>query len=77
MANNRMFLVHPSGVRICLAKYYPSTGWYIPDGRLGVINEAFDNIDFAGDLINPGNGERTSDFGMWGDTSWRLEYESD
>lgn len=30
MANNRMWLVHkPSGASILLAKYYPSTGWYI------------------------------------------------
>ena len=75
MANNRMFLVHPGGVKITLAKYYPSTGWYVPDGRIELLNRAFDEIDFKGGLVNPSTGARTSDYGMRGDTSWTLEYE--
>jgi hypothetical protein len=31
MANTRMFLKNTrTGTRIYLAKYYPSTGWYVP-----------------------------------------------
>jgi len=48
MANNRMYLVNKTtGVRIYLAKYYPSTGWYAPRGIESDMNAAFDKSDFG------------------------------
>lgn len=43
-----MFLFNPkTGVKICLAKYYPSTGWVSEDGLSEHLNEAFDKSDFG------------------------------
>jgi hypothetical protein len=64
MANNRMWLTHkPTGERVLLAKYYPSTGWYVRDDDL---------VDRLTKLFD-GNEHRT----VWGDTGYELEYESD
>lgn len=67
MANNRMFLVNDRlGVRVFLAKYYPSTGWYSPAPDIaGALSKAFEADDTMG--ADPGSGP----------TDWRLAYESD
>jgi hypothetical protein len=63
MANNRMWLINERlGVRVLLAKFYPSTGWFVPhDGLRTVLDTAFD-LD-----------ESTS---QEGSTDWRISYES-
>ena len=62
MANNRMFLVNDRlKVAVCLAKYYPSTGWYLVDSD-DYINQALDLDDAEPDMTGP--------------TDWRLAYES-
>ena len=62
MSNNRMYLVNKKeDKRILLAKYYPSTGWYVFDLE---FVEAMD--DLFGDCV---------DGSMWGETDWEIEYE--
>ena len=87
MANNRMFLVNPTtGARLMLAKYYPSTGWYVPTPEtLGQrLNELFDSTDFR-DI--PPHERAARNFimredlpkargGMWGER-WVVEYETE
>lgn len=66
MANNRMYLKHkPSGKRILLAKYYPSTGWNAAQNAAD-LTLAFTAIQFGPDSEDVGS--------MWG-TDWELEYE--
>lgn len=61
MANNRMWLVNDRlGKRVLLAKYYPSTGWYMVDSA-GADLTAADETDNA--------------VSQWGPVDWRLEYE--
>jgi hypothetical protein len=82
MANNRMFLVNTrTGGRVSLAKYYPSTGWFIPDGAIERVSAAFDEADFG--HLNPEAreakaislhfGQPYSMGGMFGD-EWVLEF---
>jgi hypothetical protein len=83
MANNRMSLVNKTtGVRIYLAKYYPSTGWYPPSNILELLNIGFESSDF-GHLTIEERGAKASQVGfgppyaqggMWGD-DWHLVYE--
>jgi len=80
MANNRMYLVHPgSGQRIMLAKYYPSTGWYPRyEDVYRRLSEGFHAVDFPGRTWEQVQVERVkAPGGMLGDTSWRIEYETD
>lgn len=88
MANNRMWLVHRgSGQKVLLAKYYPTTGWYVFHDDLGErMNELFDRHDFghlsqeqlAANAAAPGfTTQHKSVGGMWGDTNWLIEYETE
>jgi hypothetical protein len=48
MANNRMYLVNPeTGVRIYVAKYFPSLGWYTVGDVEARLNDGFDESDFG------------------------------
>ena len=51
MANNRMYLVNTrTGQEVYLAKFFPSTGWYVPNGMETLqdrLNKAFDESDFS------------------------------
>lgn len=83
MANNRMYLrCVGCGAEFCLAKYYPSSGWFT--GRKG--NDEFnqwleDHRHADGPLIDPVRGfmapwEPGRRHGsMWGDECFVLEYE--
>lgn len=65
MANNNMYLVNTrTGHRVKLAKYYPSTGWYVPYPRT-LTSQLTMSFDDAGEPpeLNHGTGE------------WVLEYE--
>lgn len=79
VANNRMFLVHPeSGEKIYLAKYYPSTGWYV-DTSIEAINKAFNRSDFGSDDWpngEQGKPKQTAAGGLCG-TVWKIEYEAE
>ena len=63
MANNRMWLNvkgHPEK-RILLAKYYPSTGWYLFHTDKNQLNDWFD--------------EHINDGSSWGKTNIELTFE--
>lgn len=48
MANNKMFLVNKrTGVKIYLAKYYPSTGWFSVQNVEANLRSGFDRSDFG------------------------------
>lgn len=91
MANNRMFLVNREGtIKICLGKYYPSTGWFINSCDLVKrLNAAFEHDAFshltpeqraehAQSTLNAGGQFHTSRYSsddqMFGEV-WSLEYE--
>jgi hypothetical protein len=86
MANNRMYLVNKrTATRIYLAKYYPSTGWYAPEGVEERLSKGFDEADFGHlteeqlrkNAAHIGFGvPHISRGGMWGN-EWKLELESD
>jgi hypothetical protein len=60
MANNRLYLKTANGAKkILLAKYYPSTGWYMYHSQ-----EKLDEF-----LESLGDGS------MWGPTDLKLEWE--
>lgn len=61
MANNRMWLVHSSGERILLAKYYPTTNWYLyhDPGEIDIWFEKFKPKDHT-----------------FGDTEFKLEFDT-
>lgn len=62
MANNRMYLTHKgSGDSILLAKYYPSTGWYM-----------FHSQEVMDEFLSKFNPKTT-----FGDTDFELRFESD
>ena len=62
MANNRLYLVNEDGTkRILLAKYYPSTGWYI-----------FHNREQLDEWLESYN----DDMSIYGPTDLHLEYET-
>lgn len=62
MANNRMYLVNKkTGHRITIAKYYPSTGWYVFHDDLHAQLDA----EFSGH----------SEVSDVGNMDWELEYE--
>lgn len=73
MANNRMYLKNTrTGERFYLAKYYPSTGWYIVGDNLDDrLNEFFDVQDFGG-----GERPRFSMGDMYG-AEWVLQFQDD
>ena len=85
MANNRMYLVNTAtGARIMLAKYYPSTGWFLWDNVDGRIDAELEEADFghltieqrAANAAVLGFGVPfTARGGMYG-ADWRLEYET-
>jgi len=58
-----MVLVHASGERITLAKYYPTTGWYFYPYTI-VLNQWFEKVSE--------NKNRQT-----GDTRFHLELEDD
>lgn len=85
MANNRMYLKNTrTGQKVYLAKYYPSTGWYVVaeeslNDRLAL---AFDEADFgylgpeerAAKRAQPKFGPPYSAGGMYG-AEWAIEFE--
>jgi len=82
MANNRMYLVHgKTGNKIMLAKYYPTTGWYVKnEGLAGDLNKFFNRADFGKDEWpnSPDPSKPTEQFssgGMWGHGDWKIELE--
>jgi hypothetical protein len=83
MANNRMYLVNDEGKRIRLAKYYPSTGWFFYATDVLMWQKALDEDDFPNpedrraNEMKMGFGPPYSRHGDYGNTSWRVEYESD
>lgn len=71
MANNRMWLVNQKdGSRVLLAKYYPSTGWYV--SRPERLDEAFNIDDFGQPEWTP---NMKSVNGSLGGNHWAIEYE--
>jgi len=71
VANNRMFLTNGK-VKIFIAKYYPSTGWYTKnDGLISEIDKAFNDDDF-GRSWKKG---MKSKYGMCGHADWKIVYE--
>lgn len=84
MANNRMYLTNKrTGSKVLLAKYYPSTGWYVFDvngDRIAKIDAAFDESDFGHlpteDRALPWNERGACAWGgMDGGNDWFIEYE--
>lgn len=69
MANNRMYLVDKdTGEKVLLAKYYPSSGWYIKR-PVTLIDAFFDKCrDESIELNNDA-------FGLGGSTNFSLEFE--
>jgi hypothetical protein len=68
MANNRMYLTNKrTGDKVCLAKYYPSTGWYALDDN-GTSKNLVQRMNEAMTAAEP---ETTA----WGDNDWVVEYE--
>lgn len=66
MANNRLWLVNKrTGDRTLIAKYYPSTGWYVHH-EIGLSEEVAGLLD--GEPPEPS---------MWGNAPLRLEYEQE
>lgn len=64
MANNRMWLVNERlGVKVVLAKFYPSTGWSSPEGCSERLDAAFDGDD--------------APTGQSGLEDWKLVYEDE
>lgn len=63
MANNRMYLKNKrTGAQVLLAKYYPSTGWYVFHDDIRVrMDDLFDRNEAPAS--------------MWGDNDWTIEYE--
>jgi len=61
MSNNVMWLVNDrTNERIPIAKYYPSTGWYLLDGHDEKLSAAFD-----------GDSKR----GAIGPVEWKIYYD--
>jgi hypothetical protein len=60
MANNRMFLVHPSGARVMLARHYWSP-WLASENLEQRLQAALDSVPFEGQPL--------------GDMAWKIEYE--
>lgn len=62
MANNRMYLVNQNtGIKIYLAKYYPSSGWCLKDNIQNELENGFHKSDIRYAA-------------MYGD-NWQIEYE--
>ena len=80
MANNRMYLVNRrTGDKVFIGKYYPSTGWYIsdPDNFISKVSNAFHRADFGEITYEEAQRDGVcANGGMWGDTSWCIQYES-
>lgn len=88
MANNRMFLVNRrTGVKIYLAKYYPSTGWMASSNIGTELSDGLERSDF-GYLGNEEEMARRSQVGLGGEPyanydpkylmlgdQWELEYD--
>lgn len=81
MANNRMWLVHNSGARVLLAKYYPSTGWYLFEPQN--VQDAFNETSFGHLTLEQREANQNhkglgvpfpSREGMYG-AGWKLELE--
>lgn len=66
MANNRLYLRDSMGNEICLAKYFPSTGWFTRDHDLAYhLNEFLQKHDGSCHNVMNGNVDH------------RVVYESD
>jgi hypothetical protein len=83
MANNRLFLrCKRSGLKVLIAKYYPSTGWYVfHKGLSRKLDEMFHEDDFPGvdkKLFNLANTNKIfARGGMWSSNVHELVYETD
>ncbi len=81
MANNRMFLVNNrTGQKVMLAKYYPSTGWYVQNEKIKEsLDDAFNIADFGVEdwpnTVPPKPDGKIAVGGMWGGNEWQIEYE--
>jgi hypothetical protein len=82
MANNRMYLVHTNGERIMLAKYYPSTGWYVPNMeelaeklRQAFNKQCFGTSEWPNAEKNEFEQMIYAKGGPEGNIDWRIEYE--
>ena len=83
MANNRMWLVHErTGAKVLLAKYYPSTGWYICNDN--AVDAAFERADFGhlSELDREEMAARPFEHGFYSiggnnGEAWRLEYDEE
>jgi len=76
MANNRRRLVNKvTGDGILLAKYYPSTGWYVKHSDLKErLDAMFHARDFgAGVELEEG---KVSINGMLGGNEWEIQYDA-
>lgn len=63
MASNRMWLVNRQlKIKALIGKYYPSTGWYTPNGATQRINKAMEMV------------ERRTEMGD--DLGWELVFEN-
>jgi hypothetical protein len=62
MANNRMYLVNDRlDIKVSIAKFYPG-GWSSGDGVAKLLNGSF---------------AEDPDYSIFGNTDWRIEYETD
>ncbi len=79
MANNRMYLANKStGEKVCIAKFYPSTGWYCEDQEnlVATINAIFHKHDFGGISFEEARSQKgLSHHSPLGDINWRIEFE--
>ena len=70
MANNRMYLLHkPTGEKVMIAKYYPSTGWYMKS----YPSEPFTDVPHVNAFLDR-VGKPCSLFGN--PEEWALEFET-
>ena len=60
-----MYLVNKlTSEQVLLAKYYPSTGWYVKPGAEERLNKAFDSSVCGVDSINHGGNDWEIKYGM-------------
>jgi hypothetical protein len=70
MANNRMFIINKRlGLKYLLAKYYPSTGWFIFKNDASA--NGYDRIHKLDDMF-----DQDEDISSHGATDWEIVYES-
>ena len=80
MANNRLYLkCKRTGERVMLAKYYPSTGWYVDNKTLiQDLDEMLQRDAFGGlDWMRAQVEGVIPEGGMWDGGAHELEYEQE